>query len=120
MDLAMRRKLTEQTIAMNPSTIELIRTGRISDGAGGWTEGPVDVEAQTFRRYLSNATSRDISSEGGELHIKMWELLGAWDADIKRGDTFEFDGVQHKVVTVNPIRYKSEVVSYQAVVEEVS
>lgn len=119
MDVNTRRKLTDQSIAINPTEIVVSRYSKVSDGAGGYNEGWNDLPAQTFRLYLSNQTVHRVENEAGTLETKAWEMLCPWDADIKVEDKFTFDGQQYHVAVVNPVRYKGEIVSYQCVVQEV-
>jgi len=116
-----RRQLTLRAIAENPSEIILTRMVKTDDGAGGHTEEPVELPAQTFRIFLSGKSgSRDIAQEGGQMQINVMEMLCPWDADVKRGDTFVFDERNFRVHTTMPVRVQGEVVSYQCELEEVS
>lgn len=120
MDLTGRRKLTAKAIELSPSEIVLKRWMRVPDGAGGWLdEQEVNLPAQTFRVYLGSSSSKDIVKDGGTLQINNREMLCPWDADVKIKDTFNLDGVNHRVAVVNPVRYLGELVSLQCVIEEV-
>lgn len=124
MDVKHRRLLTEKAIGINPTQIELKRIKKESDGAGGWLpEEEVPLPAQVFRLFISGSTQQsiqDVAKEGGAFQLKSWEMLCPWNADVQKDDTFELDGHEYRVVSVRPIRYMGEVISYQAVVEEVS
>lgn len=121
--LDLRRRMTLQAIAMNPSEIVLSRMIRTDDGGGGYTEEPDNLPAQTFRIYLSSKTGtreREAVKEGGQVQINIIEMLCPWDADVKPNDEFEFDGRHFRVHKVMPVRLQDKIVSYQCELEEIS
>lgn len=119
MNVQCRRDLTEKAISINPSQVQLTRKGKVSDGAGGWTENAdILVPVQVFRIFISSG-HKEVSQEGGTFQIKSWEMLCPWDANISKDDRFEDNYQKYRVVKITPIRYLGELISYQCVVEEV-
>ena len=116
----MRRELTRRSIDQNPSQVAFTRVGKIPDGAGGWIEDEVTLAPQTVRLFMSsNRGSRDVSQVGGQMQINQAGLLALHNADIRKDDAFEQDGLRYKVAKVDPVRLQGEVVSIQCDLEEV-
>lgn len=122
MNVKTRRELTERAISINPSLVQLVRKGRAPDGAGGWIENAdVPVPAQVFRIFISSGRlAKEISQEGGTFQLKSWEMLCQWDADVKKDDTFQDNSRKYRIVSVSPVRYLGEAISFQCTIEEVT
>jgi hypothetical protein len=95
-------KQTRQFIAEDPTVINLTRTARNSDGAGGWTPGaPTPVAAQTVRLVPSNpSTGSEVRTVSGEVLKTTYSIVAMPDANIQEGDSFMVDGFRHEVVIV--------------------
>ncbi len=116
--VALRRKLTADSIAFNPVSITLTRMTKTSDGAGGWIETPTALPVQSLRIFLSNqSATKDLASEGGQVQVKQHGMLCAWDADVAKGDEFVFGGRRYRVHKTDPVRVAGEIVSWQCGLE---
>lgn len=116
-----RRELTHKAIQLNPTFIVLKRRVRVPDGAGGYRLGPEQsLPAQTFRLYISsNRGSREIAQEGGQMQVNELGLLAEHDADVAKGDKFQFDDRNYEIVKLDKVRLLSHVVSIQCLLKEV-
>ena len=119
MNTSQARRLTERSIARNPSTITITRMMSTPKPGGGQQQTPVDVEPQTVRIFLSSMTAQDVVQEGGQLQIQRWGLLARWDADLQADDEFTHDGREFRVRSVLPVSRGGARTGYQADLEEV-
>lgn len=115
LDLALRRKMAKDSIAINPTEVIITRSAKTKNKAGGYDEGPIDLPPQIVRIFLNNPKLSTKTTEGGEVQKKTYGMLADYEADIQKDD--EFEG--YKVVDVTPIKYKGEIVSYQCKIEVV-
>ena len=95
---------TQMFIDANANSFVLTRTGRTSDGAGGFLPGSTTtLSAQTMRLVgLSqlSASAERVSTDG---HIvrATFALIALPSADVAVGDTFTFEGKVHEVLFVS-------------------
>lgn len=97
-------RTTQRFIDENPTDVTLIRTTRVSDGAGG-TEPGADVElpTQTMRLVglnLRSATEARVSAEGQTV-VPTNALIALPSADMANGDVFEKDGVKYEILFIS-------------------
>ena len=104
-ELSIMRAHTKQYIAYNPDSIVLTREVRTDDGAGGFTTaGSTPLPPQVFRiiqQRESNGAER--RNRDGEVVRPSLVLLAEWDADIKRNDTFPWEGQTAEIVWVQAL-----------------
>lgn len=100
-ELMAQRNLTKYFIAADPISLVLTRTPKVSDGAGGLKNGtPVALTAQTVRLIpLQDATQQRTTADGKQV-LPQYMLMGEYNADIARGDTFVIAGRRYEVVFV--------------------
>jgi hypothetical protein len=100
-----QRRLTEAFIAADVTVLELTRTPRMSNGAGGWTIGtPVPLSPQRFRLIPSGDGATERLTADGRKVEPSYMLMGEYNADLRRFDEFELDGRRYQVVFVNANR----------------
>ena len=100
-ELEAQRKLTKMFIAADALSLVLTRTPKVSDGAGGLKNGtPVNLTAQTLRlNPLQDAVQQRTTADGKQV-LPQYMLMGEYNADIARGDTFTLSGRRYEVVFV--------------------
>jgi hypothetical protein len=95
---------TQLFIDANPNSFSLQRPGRVSDGAGGWTEGtPIELGEQTMRLVgLSQlSTQAERVSSDGHIVRATFALVALPSADVAVGDRFTFEDKVHEVLFVS-------------------
>lgn len=115
LDLALRRAMVKDNIAINSKEIKIKRIAKVKNRAGGYEEKEIDLPLQNVRIFLNNPKLTTKTTEGGEVNKKTYGMLADYEADIENDDVFE----SYKVINVTPIEYKSKIVSYQCEVEVV-
>jgi hypothetical protein len=96
----MARRQVQATIKADPVKIIPIRVTKVSDGAGGWTESPptpkkpITGTIVPAKRRLSNMLT---NTELGDVLRAPYIFLGPHDADLRRGDTFDWNGSDFEV-----------------------
>lgn len=88
-----------------PTPIALKRpAAMVSDGAGGVVPAVTNPRTgEEINRYLvPDGEPQVISDEEGKINIQRFWLIGEWDDDIRKGDTFAVNGLEHKVIFVDP------------------
>jgi len=119
--VTIRRQLTNRAIAENPSEIFLTRLVREKNDAGGYTDTEMTLEAQTFRLFISTShATKDIAQIGGQMQIRVMEMLCPWNADIAPKDTFTFDDKNYRVHGITVVRFDGQILSYQCEIEEIT
>lgn len=99
----MSRRLVQAHIQADRVTITLLRNGRVSDGAGGWIstasvpQTPFDAAIIPAKRRLAEFM---INTELGDLPKYPFILLAPHDTDIRREDTFYWQGDLFEVQSV--------------------
>ncbi len=119
-----RRNMAKVSIAQHPITVELKRPVKSSGRAGGINTDtePITIDPQTFKLY-SYGRLWDIderSSSGGTRNELLWSLLGEYDADVKKGDAFEWDDRYFEVRFVRPQTLLGYIVSKQVELRELT
>lgn len=106
-ELLTQRRRTTAFIADNPTSLVLVRgTNREDDGAGGWTTTPNSLPAQVLRVVQQKQGSGvERRNSAGEEVSPTITLVCEYDADVKRNDTFTWQGLKAEVVWVTDLRY---------------
>lgn len=101
-ELAAQRRITAAFIAADSLSVVLQRSARTSDGAGGVIVGtPAPIAAQTMRLIpLRDVGSVQRTTADGQLVDPTYALLGLYNADVQRWDTFTLNGAVYEVVFV--------------------
>lgn len=96
------RKYIEKLINYDPAKITITRKIKKDDGAGGATvEEKVIEETVTF---YERKTRREALTDSGKVYVgvKTSKILAKYDADIKEGDIFSYEGKQFRVSLIHP------------------
>ena len=102
-----RIKATTELITRDPLTVTLTRNTAVTDSYGGATETTASVTAQTMRlSQLPRPTI--VVGDNGESVQASAMLIGAYNANIKAGDTFTSCGHTYKVVAVRAYAWRYE------------
>ena len=100
------REQTKQFIAEDPTSVVLSRNTKAEDGAGGSTFTPAPLPSQVVKvAQRSESSSVERRTESGEVVRPGITLVCEWDADIQRGDTFEWEGLNVEIVWVTALDY---------------
>jgi hypothetical protein len=102
-DVEIQRKATAVIIATKPASLTLNRTISGDDGSGGvLPEKKVSLPTQTICVYEVSNSQSDELMEQGSIPSHIVGILGAHDADIKKGDRFAFQGGSYEVQYARP------------------
>jgi hypothetical protein len=102
-ELQVQRRNTAAFIAADPVDLVLVPHTKQSLPSGGYSfheEAPRGV--QTFRLIPSNDRMPEISNSNGRMAVPTYTLLGNWDAEMERWDTFVLGGVVYEIAS--PVR----------------
>lgn len=100
----MSRRQIQAIIAADSISVILYRSLKISDGAGGFIQGPKNpLPPQTaalipFKRRLTEFL---VNTEMGDVPDLPFVLLGMPTLDVMRGDTFTWQGDSFEVQTID-------------------
>lgn len=101
-ELAILRANTAEFIAADNKSVILNRVTRTDNGAGGYTEEETPVTAQIMRLIPQQGNTSPLRETlDGEAVQPDYILLGEWDADMLRWDTFEDNGRRYQVLFVH-------------------
>lgn len=102
-ELQVMRQQTTAFIGADAKAITLERLTRTANGSGGYTEAYASLpSAQTLRLIPQHGNMSPLRETlDGEAVQPDYVLLGAWDADIQRWDTFVDNGRRYIVLFVH-------------------
>lgn len=105
-EVALQRQLTAAFIGADDAEVTLYRSTRTADGAGGVLVGdPAPLAPQTMRIIpLSDTGSTERFTADGQAVRPTYALLGAYDADMQRWDTYTTVDGRFEVVFVHANR----------------
>jgi hypothetical protein len=104
-ELAIQRMLTRVFIEADVRPVVLERSTWTPDGAGGSVQGdPESLAPQRMRLIPLGDGAQERFTPNGEAVRPSYKLLGKYDADMERWDTFTLDGSRYEVVWVNENR----------------
>lgn len=118
------RNQQENIIAQNPASIVIIRTSKVSDGAGGWiTNPPAAFYSQDIRIY-SKRIRVLVIDDGGYHSIRVTKGIAKYNANIKKisatnEDRFIHNNKNYRVFDVKDITCKGSVVFKELELEEI-
>jgi hypothetical protein len=126
--LSILRADTARLIDENPVEITVHRVTWVSDGAGGRVKSfDSDLPPVTVRLVASQRSVQQVEqsqSESGLTTVSAHALIAPHDADLRYGsdveDAFALGGKAYKVARVVPRKWRGQVYSVHAVLEEVS
>lgn len=98
---------TKQFIDQNPTNVVFSRMTKVADGAGGSTTAPTALAPQTVRLVrpqMSESVER--RTVGGEVVLPTLVVIAMPTADINRGDTFQYLGLDMEVVWITDMGYE--------------
>jgi hypothetical protein len=97
------RKQTSQFIAENPTDVVITRQVMKDDGAGGSIPDgpPSSLDPQRVRVVIKSLNQQiEFRTVEGEVLKPEYSIVGEYDADIREGDSFTYDGNRIEVVFV--------------------
>lgn len=99
---------TEHFIDDNPTDIVFTRNTPASDGAGGHTTTSAALSAQKVRVIQGGPTAASVERQGlsGEVERPDWTICAMPDADLQRGDTFQYRGMNAEVIWIRDLGYE--------------
>lgn len=106
-ELALNRRVTQQFIAANPTTL-VLQTGAMVKTAGGGKvrSATASRPAQVFRLIAQNSAIGNLpgpqSTGDGEARKSTYQLLGQWDSTMQVGDWWESGGKRFEVIELLP------------------
>jgi hypothetical protein len=104
-ELAIQRRLTEQFIKADSLEIVLYRSTPVADGKGGYTHSaPAPLPAQTMRLIPLGDGATERLTANGQAVSPQYMLMGLYDADMQRFDSFTVGNDRYDVVFVNENR----------------
>ena len=112
-ELKAQQRVSLAFIDADVRMIDLLRSPRTADGAGGVAVGdPVSVGAQRLRLLPQEDGATARTTAEGETATPQYMLMGPWNANMQRFDEFVLDGVRYQVVYIDDRKYelKGEVV----------
>ena len=119
--LAAKRQATAWLIAENPNEIAITRREFVQNADGGRTEQTTVLPAFQGRLVPTGRQAASMRwDEAGKMYLFNWTLVAPWTADVKLGDTFAVRGRLYRVERITERRYRGEVYSIHAGLEEVS
>lgn len=112
-----QRENTASFILAKPVTIVVRRKIRTPDGAGGIVTADAPPSYPQTMRLLRGTTgtfSPLSRAEEGTVEQPNFTLLGLWDADLRRDDLFDLEGVTYRVDSVTRNEYETKGVVIRA------
>jgi hypothetical protein len=97
-ELAAQRKATEWYIKADAFPCVLTRNVRVPNGAGGYVMASLPLPSQNLRMNPLQDIGRERQTADGRVATPQYVLIGTYDADIQRFDTFTKDGRDYQVV----------------------
>lgn len=100
----MERRQIRALIQADKVELSFIRSDRVDDGAGSWRKGPpreLPPQECALIPFKRRMTEFLVNTELGNVPDLPYVLLGFHTLDVKRGDTFTFQGEQYEVQTVD-------------------
>lgn len=112
LELEAMRRNTREFIWADPVTLILSRRQTEGDGAGGFREiAPQVLEPQTFRIIPVADIGTEVQTPDGRIHTPRFVLLGEWNADMERFDSFALGDKVCQLIT--PIRPEHSMSIYE-------
>lgn len=108
-ELALQRRLTKAFIEADAQEVVLLRSAVAADGEGGEVRGvPTPLAPQTMRiiplQDGASAGNTTRLTADGEAVRPSYMLMGTYDADMQRHDTYSTADGRYEVVFVNANR----------------
>ena len=103
-----QRRLTDTFIEADPLEIQLMRSTRTPNGSGGYkTSAPVAVGGLQRLRLipLQDGTTERYDANGKQV-FPQYMLMGPYNADMQRWDTFELAGARYQIVFIVSKNYE--------------
>ena len=104
-ELSIQRRLTAEFIKSDSVDVVLYRSAPVADGKGGTVKGsPAPLPEQCMRLIPLGDGATERFTANGQAVQPQYMLMGSYDADMQRFDSFTLDGVRYEVVFVNQNR----------------
>jgi hypothetical protein len=104
-ELQALRRTMHAFIRADSLMISFTRIPKQDSGNGGWVDGtPEATDPQEFRLvpFKRRLTEQEKNTQDGDIPYLPYVLVGHWDADVQRDDTFTFQDRDCIVVGVEP------------------
>lgn len=116
------RNQQSNIIAQNPASIVITRSGKVSDGAGGYTTSTTVLASQNVRIYAKQSRTMSID-DGGWHSERVVKMLCKYDADAKaesatNKDVFTYGTKTYKIYSVKDVYTKGSIVFKEAEIIE--
>jgi len=92
-ELKALRRVMHKFIDADSVMISFTRIPKTDSGNGGWIDGtPTSTTSQEFRLvpFKRRLTEQEKNTQDGDIPILPYVLVGNWDCDVLRDDTFTF------------------------------
>jgi hypothetical protein len=102
-EVKIQRRLTIDFIEADPLELQLMRPVRTEDGAGGYETGdPVPVGGLQRLRLipLGDGAQERLMADGRQVSPS-YMLMGPYNANMQRWDTFELRGDRYQIIFIN-------------------
>lgn len=102
-ELRAQRRLTAMFIEADPLELQLMRSTRTPNGSGGYkVSAPAPVGGLQRMRLipLQDGAPERTNADGKEV-VPQYMLMGSFDADLQRWDSFTLNGERYQIVFVN-------------------
>jgi len=104
-ELTAMRAQTVGFIAADLESVVLVPHTRTPNGSGGYkTASGLPRSPQNMRLIPISTTAFERSTLDGEAVVPQFILLGEWDCEMTRGDTFVVDGKRYEIVHIQEKR----------------
>jgi hypothetical protein len=99
------KRQTDRFIKDDPTTLVLTRNMRVSDGAGGYTTTPTDLDPQVVKVVQTFPRATERRNQAGQVVTPSIYLVMYHDANVQNGDTFLWRGLDAEVVWITELDY---------------
>lgn len=123
--ITLKRNLAQESINKNPTTLTVTRIENIENVNGGRTELAPTTYNATVRITKVNNASLVVNEDAGKYKIYNGAVvLASYDSDFNSNvnnyvDTFSYDGLKYKIISVMNNSEKGSITSKQVICEVV-
>lgn len=116
-ELELQKAATRAFILADAEEINIVRTPRVSDGAGGFVESSpsINIAPQVVRMIPQSDKVTEVAGSDGRRAVPEWVLLMEPGSDMQRYDRFVWRGVTWEIAQVHTkpdYEIKGDVIKY--------
>jgi hypothetical protein len=102
-ELAMQEAITASFILADPEEIQLYRSDKVTDGAGGFIQSTSQspMSPQTVRMIPRTDAVEEMKTVDGHRPIPPYTLLAGLDVDVERYDIFAWRGTWWEITEIH-------------------